>query len=151
MEWELLKVVAALVGVLGLMVGVVFAMKKFLYGGTSEAAQVVPIEILSQKALQPKRTLYVVKVLNKLIVLGSTEQGLQRLSEIDDESVLESIEELQEHRRQEKRSAFSDFTHKLYKAETLGDFFHKPFNVILWRGDKPGVGPVAGSRQKVRK
>jgi flagellar biogenesis protein FliO len=139
MAMELMKTIVALVAVLGLMFAVVVVLKKFFLMGPGRKSDIVDIEVLSQKALQPKRQLYVVKVLNKVVILSSTESGIQALGEIDDQESLRSITNRIEEVRLERASARQSFKQKLYQAETLGDFFHKPFNVILWRGDKPGI------------
>jgi flagellar biogenesis protein FliO len=139
MALELIKTLVALAAVLGLMFLVVLLMKRYFLSGPHSASEVVEIEVLSQKSLQPKRQLLVVKVLNKVMVLSSTEHGIQAVGEIDDEAVIHSIEQRQGELRSEKSSSFSGFKQKLYQAETLGELFHKPFNVILWRGDKTGI------------
>lgn len=143
MVLELAKTLFALVAVLGLMFVLVVALKRFFLMGPKNKSEVVDIEVLSQKTLQPKRQLYVVRVLNKILVLSSTEQGIQAVGEIDDQESLRTIESRQEEIRLERPSSLMSFKQKLYRAETLGDFFHKPFNVILWRGDKPGIASSA--------
>ena len=100
--------------------------------------------------LQPKRMLYVVKVLNKVMVISSTEQGIQPVGEIDDAAVVRSLETRQETVRETKSPSFVSFKQRLHTAETLGDFFHRPFNVILWRGDKPGIASVAETSKGVQ-
>ena len=144
MGMELLKTFVALVAVLGLMGALMVAVKKYFRVGTGRGGEIVDIEVLSQKTLQPKRQLYVVKVLNKVLVLGSTENGIQALGEIDDDAVIRSVEERQEEKKLRSVSTRSSFRQKLHQAETLGDFFHRPFNIVLWRGDKPGVGSAFG-------
>jgi flagellar biogenesis protein FliO len=139
MEYALLKTVLSLIAVLGLMVVILFALKKFSNIGSGNRSNLVDIEVLSQKVLQPKRMLYVIKVLNKVLVISSTEQGIQPVGEIDDEAVVQTLEARQENVREQKGSSFVSFKQRLRTAETLGEFFHKPFNVILWRGDKPGI------------
>lgn len=149
MEFVLLKTVLSLIAVLGLMIGVMYALKKFSHISSGNCPNIVDIEILSQKVLQPKRTLYVVKVLNKVLVISSTEHGIQPVGEIDDEAVVRTLEAKQESARQQKGSAFVSFKQRLRAAETLGEFFRKPFNVILWRGDKPGIASAVDTREGV--
>ena len=139
MEFALVKTILSLIAVLGLMVVILMGLKKFTHLSSGNRSNLVDIEVLSQKVLQPKRMLYVVKVLNKVMVISSTEQGIQPVGEIDDETVVRTLEARQESAREQKGSAFVSFKQRLHTAETLGEFFHKPFNVILWRGDKPGI------------
>jgi flagellar biogenesis protein FliO len=127
------------------------ALKKFFLVGPASRSELVDIQILSQKMLQPKRQLFVVKVLNKVLVVGSTEHGIQALGEIDDASTVQALEERQEDLRLQKAAARLSFKEKLYQAETLGDFFHKPFNVTLWRGNKRGVGSAIEVGSDVRR
>ncbi|HTY38004.1 MAG TPA: flagellar biosynthetic protein FliO [Bacteroidota bacterium] len=143
MEFALVKTIFSLIAVLGLMVLTLMALKKFSTVGSGSRSNLVDIEVLSQKMLQPKRTLYVVKVLNKVMVISSTEQGIQSVGEIDDAAVIQTLEERQESALKQKDSKVLSFKQRLHTAETLGDFFHRPFNVILWRGDKPGIASAA--------
>jgi flagellar biogenesis protein FliO len=143
MELALVKTIFSLIAVLGLMVVVLIGIKKFTTMSSGGRSNLVDIEVLSQKVLQPKRMLYVVKVLNKVLVISSTEQGIQSVGEIDDAAVVQSLETRQEVAREQKGSSFVTFKQRLHTAETLGDFFHKPFNVILWRGEKPGIASTA--------
>ena len=42
-----------------------------------------PIQVLARFPLEPKRTLYVVKVAKDIVLVGSSESGLQFLKELD--------------------------------------------------------------------
>jgi flagellar biogenesis protein FliO len=150
MELAVVKTILSLIAVLGLMFVIMLALKKFHQVGSGGRSNLVDIEVLSQKVLQPKRMLYVVKVLNKVLVISSTEQGIHPVGEINDEAVVHSLEARQESIREQKGSAFVSFKERLRSAETLGEFFHKPFNVILWRGDKPGIASVAQTGKGAR-
>jgi flagellar biogenesis protein FliO len=136
MEYALLKTLASLVAVLGLMALLVMGIRKFLNTGFSRRTDVVDIQILSQKSLHPKRMLYVVKVLNKVLVLSSTEHGVNSVGEISDESVISTLEIKQAALAEEKSAGLSGFKQRIRGTESLGDFFHKPFNVVLWRAEK---------------
>lgn len=83
MEWILLKTLLSLAAVLALMVGVVYVLKRYVYRGAQGGTQRVPIEILGQRALHPKRSIVVVKVLDTVFVVGMSEQGMQTLGTID--------------------------------------------------------------------
>jgi flagellar biogenesis protein FliO len=145
MEFALVKTILSLIAVLGLMVMVVVVLKKVMQSGITRRSDVVDVEILGQRVLQPKRMIYVVKVLNKVLVLSSTEQGISSVGTIDDAATIRSLELKQDDLRSVKSSTLSGFKQKLQNAESLGDFFHKPFNVILWRGDKPGIASAVGT------
>lgn len=91
MEWILFKTMLSLAAVLALMVGVVVALKRYVYRGTATGGQAVPVEILGQRSLHPKRSIVVVKVLDLVLVVGMSEQGLQTLGTIDSEEALAEI------------------------------------------------------------
>ena len=84
MEWLMVKTLLSLAAVLGLMFGLLFALKRFVYRGRPAGASTVEIEILGQRVLQPKRSVYVLKVMEKVIVVGMTEHGMQALAEVED-------------------------------------------------------------------
>ena len=91
MEWILFKTLLSLVAVLGLMVAVVYVLKKYVYRGASRGTQLVPVEILGQRTLQPKRSIVVVKVLDTVFVVGMSEQGMQTIGTIDNEEAIAAL------------------------------------------------------------
>jgi len=93
MEWLIAKTLLSLVVVLALMFGLVLLLKKFFYGSKSGSSALVEVEMLGTRVLQPKRAIYVLKVLNKVFVVGSSEQGLHTLTEIGDAESLGELEE----------------------------------------------------------
>lgn len=93
MEWILVKTLLSLVAVVGLMIGVVYLLRKYVYQGTGGISSLVAVEILGQRALHPKRSIVVLKVLHTVLVVGMSEQGMQTLATIEDQQSLENIEE----------------------------------------------------------
>jgi flagellar biosynthetic protein FliO len=84
MEWVLLKTFLSLLLVLGLMYGLAFLYKKyFLSQGKQDSSQ-VEIELLGRRTLGPKRSVAVLKVFDRVIVVGMTEDGMRTLSEMPD-------------------------------------------------------------------
>ncbi|MDH3252393.1 MAG: flagellar biosynthetic protein FliO [Ignavibacteria bacterium] len=81
MEWVLVKTILSLAAVLGLMVGVVFLLRRFFTVGGSASSSEIDIRVLGTRTLQPKRSVCVVGVLNKVLVVGISEQGMQTLTE----------------------------------------------------------------------
>ncbi len=96
MEWILFKTLLSLAAVLALMVGVVVLLKKYVYQGKGGSAAIVPVEVLGQKALAPKRSVVVLKVMHKILVVGMSEEGMHTLTTIDDEESLAEIEQKHE-------------------------------------------------------
>jgi len=94
MEWMLIKTVFSLIAVLGLMVAVVFFLKKYFYGSQAIKSSLIEVEVLGQRTLQPKKSVYVLKVLESVLVVGVTDAGMQPLTELTSEG----LRELQEAR-----------------------------------------------------
>lgn len=92
MEWLFVKTLLSLAAVLGLMFVLVYFMRKFMLGGRARTAARVDIEILGQKGLHPKRSVVVLRVLGKVMVVGMSEAGLQNLGEIDDPDTLAELD-----------------------------------------------------------
>lgn len=115
MEWVILKMLFSLAAVLGLMFALMFVMKKFFYGSGAKSSSVVNIEVLGSRTLAPKRSVYVLQVMDKVIVVGMTEQGMQTLTEMDN-SVIHK-ETMREHLRNQddivaEKTNFSSFLSK---------------------------------------
>lgn len=94
MEWVLLKTLASLAAVLGLMGLVVAFMKRYVYGRRRRGNAPVEVEILGSRVLQPKRSVFVLRVLDAVIVVGSSEEGLQTLARVGDRRSRELLEHL---------------------------------------------------------
>lgn len=93
MEWIVVKTVLSLAGVLALMIGVVLVLKKVLTVGRNAGSGVVEMKLIGTMALQPKRSVSLLKVMNRVLILGITEEGIQTLGEIADEQSIKEIEE----------------------------------------------------------
>ncbi|HCV44148.1 MAG TPA: hypothetical protein DGH68_11740 [Bacteroidetes bacterium] len=115
MEWMLVKTLFSLAAVLVLMAGIVFVMKKYVYKGQTSNGSVVSVDVLGHRLLTPKRSVQVIKVLNKIIVVGVTEGGMTSLGEIDDEDILREIGERMEDRTKTP-SNFSDYVEKYMRT-----------------------------------
>ena len=83
MEWVLIKTLFSLVAVLGLMLGVVFLLKKFAIGGSFIAKDQVEVTLLGSKSLQQKKTIQVIRVMDRIFVLGLSEAGIEKIAEFD--------------------------------------------------------------------
>jgi flagellar protein FliO/FliZ len=87
MEWIFLKMILSLGAVLGLMFGLVYVLKRFVLPGGTAAYQPVTIEVLGRKALQPKKSVVVLKVADRVLVVGLSEQGMQTLTELSSDEL----------------------------------------------------------------
>jgi len=92
MGWVFLQTMLSLAAVLAVMAAVIYAMKRWLFGSPAKQQSAVPIDVLGYRVLQPKRSVYVIQVLGKTIVLGMSEAGMQPLCEIDEETYARQTE-----------------------------------------------------------
>ncbi len=87
-----LQMLSSLAVVLALMAGIAYAANRFLGLRAPVRSSPVVIDILAQRNLQPKRSLYVVRVGRTMLLIGSSEQGLQMFTELNDESLLQQVD-----------------------------------------------------------
>ena len=97
MEWVFVKMVLSLAAVLGLMGVLVFALKRFVLPARPGGLARVHIDLLGQRALAPRRSIVVVKVLNSVLVIGMSEHGMQLLDK-EPESTLSVAHNDEDHR-----------------------------------------------------
>jgi flagellar biosynthetic protein FliO len=91
MEWMFVKMVLSLAAVLGLMFGLAFLVRKFVLQGKGGTSSSVGIDILGQRTLQPKRSIIVLKVLGKVLVVGMTDHGMHTLAEFDGRDLPDAV------------------------------------------------------------
>lgn len=92
MEWIVVKTMLSLAAVIALMFGIVFVMRKYL-GGRASSSTIVDMRIIGTMTLQPKRSVSVLKVMNKVLIVGMTEEGMHALGEINDDESIRAINE----------------------------------------------------------
>lgn len=79
--------------VLAIMAGLAFFVKRYMGFQTPAKRPLVKVEVLAHQPLQPKRSVYVVRIANSVLVLGSSEQGLQLFTELHDEQLMDMLEQ----------------------------------------------------------
>ncbi|NPU84733.1 MAG: flagellar biosynthetic protein FliO [Syntrophaceae bacterium] len=86
----LLKMLFALAIVLGLLIGSVYFLKKFMapVGGGDDGQA---IRILATRSLGPKSSILVVDILGKIVALGVTGSQISVIADLDDPSALERL------------------------------------------------------------
>jgi flagellar protein FliO/FliZ len=82
MEWLVVKTVFSLGLVLALMFALGYVLKKYVYRAKSGRTESVEIEVLGQRMLQPRRSVYAIRVLDRVIILGMSEHGMHMLTEV---------------------------------------------------------------------
>lgn len=80
-EWIVLKMILSLIAVVALMAALALVAKKVFFKTCPSNAPKVDIDLVGHRALAPKRSIYVLRVMDRMIVVGATEQGLTLLSE----------------------------------------------------------------------
>jgi len=91
MEGILIRMVLSLSAVLALMVGLMYLVKRFVLPGTGPMRMPVQVEVLGKRSLQPKKSVVVVRVAGKVLVLGLSEHGMQTLTELTNDEVQASL------------------------------------------------------------
>jgi flagellar biogenesis protein FliO len=61
-------------------------------GGRAESSNTVPVELLGMRNFQQKRSVYVLRVLDKVIVVGATDAAMQTLTEIGDAKSMKKLD-----------------------------------------------------------
>jgi len=87
MEWMFLKMLLSLGAVLALMFGLVFVLKRFVLPGGAAADIAVPVQVLGRKSLQPKKSVVILKVAERILVVGVSDQGMHMLTELTEDEV----------------------------------------------------------------
>jgi flagellar protein FliO/FliZ len=85
MEWMLIKTLGSLVAVLALMGGLAFVVRRYGFRPGVRRREGIEIEILGSRSLGPRRSVQVLRVMNRIIVVGVSDHGMQTLSEMTDE------------------------------------------------------------------
>ncbi len=91
MESVLIKTLFSLLAVLGLMLAIAWGFKNYSLNGKISVKNSINIEVLGRQSLQPRHTIYVLKVLNKIFVVGVTEKGIFNLTEISDKENVDKM------------------------------------------------------------
>lgn len=97
MESALFNTIVSLVAVIGLMMIIMVLFKKFFMGGLRGRQSQITIDVLGHRMLQPKRSVYILKVMGSLVVVGVTEAGMQPLMELRESNAPPVPESAQPH------------------------------------------------------
>src|SRR5512147_218502 len=84
MALQLLKTVAALAGILGLIFGLAYLVKRFNLAGPRADGGTEGWRVLGIRALGPKRQIYLLEVGTHILVVGVTDRTMATLTEISD-------------------------------------------------------------------
>ncbi len=87
----LLKMIAALALVLGIMIGLAFLVRRFFQQAGLAAPDGSAINILTVKYLGPKSSIMIVDILGQAVVIGVTNQQMSYITTIDDVVSLDKL------------------------------------------------------------
>jgi len=88
---SLLKMLAALTIVLGLMIGAMYILKRFLLQTNQGRDDGPAIRVLATRYLGPKNSIMLVDVLGQLVVIGLSNQQMSLLTAISDSRAAEGL------------------------------------------------------------
>ena len=86
-----LNMIFALAIILGLLLGAVYLLKKFLPNVAPTLGDNSMINIVSARSLGPKSSIMIVEILSKVVVIGVSADKLSYLTEISGEEALERL------------------------------------------------------------
>lgn len=84
---DLLMAFLPLIFIIGLLYAAMLFLKKYSFRGKGRDSGILNIRVISNKMIMPKKFISVVKVENKLLVLGVSENSMTLLKEIDSAAV----------------------------------------------------------------
>ena len=87
----LLRLVLSMVAIVVLIYGTVYLLRHFAKRGNEKPENERLIQVIDRINLDTKRSVYIVKVIDRLMILGVGSENVEMLGEIRDESVVESV------------------------------------------------------------
>ena len=86
----LLRLALSMVAVIGLIYGTTYLLRHFARRGTQKPANERLVQVIDKASLDGKKSVYLVKVIDRLMILGVGNDDVTMLGNIRDESVVES-------------------------------------------------------------
>lgn len=77
-----------------LMAIVFYVLKKLYPQISSTSNSSISMRIYAQLQLQPRKAIYIVRVLSKVLIIGTSESSLTVLSEINDPEIIKILDEI---------------------------------------------------------
>ncbi|MDO8518719.1 MAG: flagellar biosynthetic protein FliO [Deltaproteobacteria bacterium] len=85
--WLLVKTIGAMAFILGLAYVVIrYLFPLFRFGGQARGSH---IQIIDRAGLEPRRSLFIVRIGKKTALLGTSEQGIAKLMDLEESDVKE--------------------------------------------------------------
>ncbi len=96
MDWLVIKSFLTLVLIVVLMFGILVVVRKYLYVKPHFVDD--NLKVLTSLHLQPKKAVYLVKVFDKVMLVGVSDNSIAALGEITDSDVLHKLESIESTR-----------------------------------------------------
>ncbi|MFH1194292.1 MAG: flagellar biosynthetic protein FliO [bacterium] len=80
---DIFKIFFVLVLLLGVMYVLLYLVKKYFYSFDTKSSRNVKIEVVSTQAIMPKKYVSVIKVLDKIFILGVSDHSVSLIDKID--------------------------------------------------------------------
>ncbi|MCL4510594.1 MAG: flagellar biosynthetic protein FliO [Bacteroidetes bacterium] len=97
MDWLIVKTFLTMILIVGLMFALLIVARKYFYGKPHFVNE--NMKVLAAMNLQPKKAIYLVKVFNKALLVGVSDNAIASLGEITDSEVLQKLDAAGEKRR----------------------------------------------------
>lgn len=82
--FSILKIIFLLILITGLIYGMLYLMKKYIFAFDKNKAKLVNIKVLSTQMLMPKKFIQVVQVHDRILVIGVSDHSINLLDKFDD-------------------------------------------------------------------
>lgn len=86
-----IRIVVSLVVVLGMVAAVLYGLKRFQHSRLAAGGSTGLLQVLARTYLEPGRSILLVKAPGRILIVGSSREGLSRLAEITDKKEVEEI------------------------------------------------------------
>lgn len=90
MDWLIVKAFLTMLMIVGLMAALLFVVRRYFYAKPRIADE--NMKVLSTMSLQPKKAIYLVKIFNKVMLVGVSDGSIASLGEITDDESLQKLE-----------------------------------------------------------
>jgi flagellar protein FliO/FliZ len=94
MNGLLLQTLGSLALVVILIFVILFILKKYVYRDYGHGKSSAYLKILGHLVIQPKKFIYIIKIFDKILIIGVSENNINVLSEINDSESVQKIEGL---------------------------------------------------------
>ena len=81
--WDLAKIFFTLILLTGIMYGLLFLVKKYLYSFDKKGAKDLKFNILSTQVIMPKKFISLVRFQNKIFILGISDNSINLIDKMD--------------------------------------------------------------------